>query len=83
MKRPLMNDQLPDPTVLVPVNAADPEEPPPALVELLHPHRVVVLGYYPVPDQTSPEQLQAEYGDEAVTAIEEVANHFTARGGDV
>lgn len=76
-----MSDHVDDPTVLVPMNAADPEEPPPALVELLHPHRVVVLGYYPVPDQASPEQFQAEFGDEAASTIEAAAGHFAARGG--
>lgn len=78
-----MTDHLDDPTVLVPVNAQDPEEPPPALVELLHPHQVLVLGYYPVPDQTSPEQLQAEYGDEAAAAVEKIAEQFAARGASV
>lgn len=78
-----MRDALADPTIVVPVNAADPTEPPPALVELLHPLRLVVLGYYPVPDQASPEQLREEYEGEATDAVEEVASHFTGRGGDV
>ncbi|WP_418281776.1 universal stress protein [Halorubrum sp. DTA98] len=78
-----MNDDLDDPTVLVPVNVADPVEPPPALVELLHPHHVVVLGYYPVPDQASPEQFQAEYGEEAAAAVEDVSTSFADAGATV
>jgi len=76
-----MSDTLSDPTVLVPVNAAEPEEPSAALIDLLHPHRVVVLGYYPVPDQASPEQFQDEYGDEAADIAESIAARFAERGG--
>jgi len=78
---PPMSDLLEDTTVLVPMNAADPVEPPPALVELLHPHRVVVLGYYPVPDQASPEQLQAEHGETAAETVENAAEHFATSEG--
>ena len=78
-----MSDLLEDTTVLVPMNAADPVEPPPALVELLHPHRVVVLGYYPVPDQASPEQLQAEHGETAAETVENAAEHFATSEGTV
>lgn len=78
-----MGEQLEDPTIVVPINAAEIDEPSPALVELLHPHRIVVLGYYPVPDQASPEQLQTEYEEEATAAIAEVASHFVDGGGDV
>lgn len=78
-----MSTTLTDPTIVVPVNAADPDEPPPGLVELLHPLHLVVLGYYPVPDQAAPEQLREEYEAEATAATERVANHFVDRGGDV
>ena len=78
-----MSEYLDDPTILLPVNAADPEEPPPAIVELLHPHRVIVLGYYPVPDQASPEQFQDEYETEATDAIAEIAGHFDDSRGSV
>jgi len=72
-----------DSTVLVPVNAADPEELPVGLIELLCPLRVVVLGYYPVPDQASPEQLRAEYEDEATAVLEDAAARFEERGTEV
>ena len=78
-----MSDSLTDPTIVVPVNAADPAEPPPGLVELLHPLHIVVLGYYPVPDQVAPEQLREEYEDEATAATERVSSRFVDRGGDV
>ncbi len=70
-------------TVLVPINAAEAEEPPLALVELLHPLRLVVLGYYPVPDQAAPEQLREEYEAEAQAAVTAATERFADWGADV
>lgn len=74
-----------DPTILVPVDVSDGStaEPDPELVELLHPLRVVLLGYYPVPDQAVPEQLRDKYEDDAIERIEGIAEAFEDRGGDV
>ena len=78
-----MADHSDEPTVLVPINAAEGEEPPLALVELLSPLRLVVLGYYPVPDQATAEQLREEYGEEADAAVAAVTEQFTDRGAKV
>jgi len=72
-----------DPTLLVPVDASDPDEPALELVELLRPLRVVVLGYYPVPDQAAPQQISDEYEAAAKTALEESARRFADAGADV
>lgn len=74
-----------EPTILVPVDVSDPTGtgPDPALVELLHPLRVVLLGYYPVPDQAVPEQLRDKYEEEATERIEDAAAAFEGDGGDV
>jgi nucleotide-binding universal stress UspA family protein len=72
-----------DPTLLVPVDASDPDEPALELVELLHPLRIVVLGYYPVPDQAAPQQLSEEYEEEATAAVEECARGFADAGAEV
>jgi nucleotide-binding universal stress UspA family protein len=72
-----------DPTLLVPIDASDPEEPGLELVELLRPLRIVVLGYYPVPDQTAPKQLQAEHEAEAKSALEGCAQQFAEAGADI
>lgn len=72
-----------DPSILVPIDVSEPVSPNPALVELLHPLRVVLLGYYLVPDQAAPEQLQEKYEAEATETIEQIAEEFTDRGGDV
>ncbi|MES3517461.1 MAG: universal stress protein [Natronomonas sp.] len=75
-----MSNTLSETTILVPFDASDPGEPSPALVDLLSPHRVVVLGYYPVPDQSSTDQLRDEFGDEANEAAAEIASRFADRG---
>jgi nucleotide-binding universal stress UspA family protein len=72
-----------DPTLLVPVDASDSDEPALELVELLHPLRIVVLGYYPVPDQAAPQQLSEEYEEEATAAVEECARGFADAGAEV
>ncbi len=72
-----------NPKLLVPIDASDPEELPLALVQLIRPMRIVVLGYYPVPDQSAPEQLQEEYQEEATAALEPVVRSFVEEGSEV
>jgi len=61
------------PTVLVPVDVSTDERPDPDLLELLRPAKVVLVGWYPVPDQTAPEQMRDQHEREAVALIEDVA----------
>ncbi|MFD1597905.1 universal stress protein [Halobellus rarus] len=70
------------PTVLVPVDVSTDERPDPDLLDLLRPARVVLVGWYPVPDQVAPEQMRDEHEGEAVERIENVASHFPD-GSDV
>jgi len=72
-----------DSTVLIPVNTDGVEELPVGLVELLSLLRVVVLGYYLVPDQASPEQLRADHEDEAAAVVDEATARFADRGAAV
>lgn len=74
-----------DSTILVPIDVSEPSASPLdlSIVELLHPLRIVLLGYYPVPDQAAPEQLRDQYEQEATERIERTADAFAARGGDV
>jgi len=72
-----------DPTILIPLDVSEPVAPARGLVELLHPMKIVLLGYYPVPDQTTPEQLQSEHGDEVTAAVDSIAESFTKRGASV
>jgi nucleotide-binding universal stress UspA family protein len=69
-----------DPTVLVPIDASDPNEYPAGIIDLLAPAKVVVLGYYPVPDQAAPDHLQEEYQEEAKAAMEPTVRSFAQQG---
>ena len=64
------------PTVLVPVDVSTDERPDRDLLALLSPAKVVLVGWYPVPDQTALEQMQDQHGDEAVERIESVAGEL-------
>ncbi|MEF8841902.1 MAG: universal stress protein [Haloarculaceae archaeon] len=72
-----------DSTVLIPLNAAETEDLPVALVETLAPLHIIVLGYYPVPSQAAPEQVRSNRGDEATAAIEDAVSQFADRGTEV
>ncbi len=69
-----MND--PKPTVLVPVDVSTEARPDPDLLALLRPAKVVLLGWYPVPDQVTLEQMQDEHEEKAIARVEEVAADF-------
>lgn len=77
-----MSETISEPTVLVPVDASDPEAPSQALVDVLSPHQLVVLGHYPVKDQAATSQIRAQFGEEATEATEAIANRFVEQGGD-
>lgn len=68
-----------DSTILVPVDVSAPEEFDKSLLELFGPMRVILLGYYPVPDQSAPEQIRDEFEDEAAADLEEIADSFDER----
>jgi nucleotide-binding universal stress UspA family protein len=61
------------PTVLVPIDVSSDEPPDPDLLTFLSPTQVVLLGWYPVPDQTGTSHMQHERGDEAVAFIDSIA----------
>ncbi|ESS11279.1 MAG: universal stress protein UspA related nucleotide-binding protein [uncultured archaeon A07HR60] len=77
-----MGDSFTTPTIVVPVDATESIGPPPAVLEFLSPHRVVVLGYYMVPSQASPEQLRRSHEQEAIAVTDEIAEQFDSRGAD-
>lgn len=52
-------------------------------VEPLTPTEVVLLGYWPVPDQSSPQQLRDQFEDEALERLEAVRKPLEDRGFDV
>lgn len=67
---------------IVPIDVSDPAEPSAELPEVLHSLRVVVRGCYPVPDQSSlqqiPDQLQGNRREE----LDAIAEQFAGVGTD-
>lgn len=72
-----------DSTILVPVDVSSDDPLPQSLVEFCHSVDVVLLGYYPVPDQVAPAQLRQDHESDATAALETVADEFRASGIDV
>jgi nucleotide-binding universal stress UspA family protein len=70
-------------SILVDVELPEPEPLPSALIRVLSSLRVVLLGWYAVPEQTSPEQARDQFGDEARAALAEIAQDFEAAGAEV
>lgn len=72
-----------NPRILVPIDVSDPDEPALDLIGALRPLRIVLLGYYPVPDQTPPQQIREAYEQDAKDALEASARRFADAGTDL
>lgn len=62
--------------ILVPIDISDPELPELAVLDLLRPFEVVLLGYFLVPDQAEPAHIKEEYEAEAGERLDEVASRL-------
>ena len=72
-----------DSSILVPVDVSGDSLPAQPLIDLCRSVDVVLLGYYPVPDQVAPAQLRQDYGSEATATLAEMADEFRASGIDI
>lgn len=72
-----------DSSILVPVDISDGTLPAQRLVGLCRSVNVVLLGYYPVPDQVAPAQLRQDHGSDATEALTEMADEFRSNGVNV
>lgn len=63
-----------DLTILVPVDVSEAEPPPLDVLDHLGTVEVVLLGYFPVPDQAEPALLRDQYGPEAADRLDAVAD---------
>ena len=72
-----------DSSILVPVDVSGDNRPAQPLVDLCRSVDVVLLGYYPVPDQVAPAQLRQDYESEATATLAEMADEFRASGIDI
>ncbi|MFT4949257.1 MAG: nucleotide-binding universal stress UspA family protein [Natronomonas sp.] len=70
-------------SVLVPVDISGDEQPAQPLIDLCRSVDIVLLGYYPVPDQVAPAQLKEDHESDATAALADVAEKFRDSGIDV
>ncbi len=70
-------------SVLVPVDISGDEQPAQPLIDLCRSVDIVLLGYYPVPDQVAPAQLREDHESDATAALADVAEKFRDSGTDV
>ncbi len=70
-------------SILVDIELPDPAPLPSELVRVLSSLRVVLLGWFSVPEQTSPAQARDQFGAEAEATLDEVAQRFEAAGTEV
>ena len=73
----------PKPTVLVPVAVHGEASLPGGTAALLANARVVVAGYYEVPEQTATEQAREQFGESAKTTLHELAATLADVGATV
>lgn len=71
------------PSVLVPLAVLEGESLPNGTAELLANARVVLLGYHVIPEQTATEQAREQFGETAMSKLEEFADALVAAGADV
>lgn len=60
-------------TILIPVDISEPEPPALDVLDVLRPFEVILLGYFPVPDQAEPALIKHEYEDEAGARLDTIA----------
>jgi len=64
------------PSILVPLRVLEGEPLEPGVVELLSGARVVLLGYYEIPDQTAPGQARMQFEDRAQNRLNDLEEQF-------
>jgi nucleotide-binding universal stress UspA family protein len=69
--------------VLVPVDVSTEPEFSPDLLSLLEPFEVLLLGYFPIPEQTPVEQAREQREEEAVERVETLMAPFVADGREI
>ncbi|MEF8894397.1 universal stress protein [Halodesulfurarchaeum sp.] len=60
-------------SILVPVDISQSEPPAFDILDFLQPFEVILLGYFPVPDQAEPALIKHEYEVEAKTRLDSIA----------
>jgi nucleotide-binding universal stress UspA family protein len=65
-----------DSTILVPVDVSEDDPIARSLIELCRSVEVILLGYYPVPDQVAPAQLRQDHESDARATLNEIGETF-------
>lgn len=79
-----MMDLPPAPSsILVDLELPEPAPLPSALVRVLSSLRVVLLGWFSVPEQTSPAQARDQFGEETQATLDTIADRFAEAGIEV
>lgn len=60
-------------TILVPIDVSEADPPALEIIDVLRPFEVVLLGYFPVPDQAEPALIKHEYEAEAAERLDATA----------
>ena len=69
--------------VLIPVDVSEPLSLGGTLIEALPLANAVIVGYWPIPDQTAPDQARDQFENEARQRLQAVEDRFEDRGTDV
>ncbi len=80
---PHISPEIRAPKILVPVEIPEPTPLPGALLDAFQDLKLLVLGYNIVPEQTSPEQSQEAFEEQASDALESVLEYVKDRDIDV
>lgn len=67
----------------MPIDISASNLPAQPLTDLCRSVDVVLLGYYPVPDQVAPAQLRQDHGSDATETLGKIADEFRTRDIDV
>ncbi|MEF8866656.1 MAG: universal stress protein [Salinibacter sp.] len=79
-----MTDSVSPPSsILVDVELPNPERLSASLIEVLSPLRVVLLGWFSVPEQTSPAQARDQFGEETQATLDTIVERFVEAGIEV
>jgi nucleotide-binding universal stress UspA family protein len=70
-------------SILIDVELPEPAPLSPDLVDLLASLRIVLVGWYAVPEQTSPQQARDQFEGEAEAALAPIAQAFEDAGAEV
>ncbi|TKX78459.1 universal stress protein [Halorubrum sp. SD626R] len=71
------------PSVLVPIEVLEGESLPSGTSALLANAHVVLCGYHVIPEQTAAEQAREQFGETAMSKLDEFAGALAAGGADV